>query len=713
MENSIPKIVYQAETNECALACIAMLAEIQGMDVPLDVLREQYPASAHGTALSTLCAILSDLGIPAYPVAFDLDELAELPLPAILHYGASHYVLLAYRQGSYVCVMNPAIGEQLLPIAALRSEISGYALVLDKDAIGEKPAVAAHKRTRRFRALDCMSLKQTAGIPGIYRLMLLAFLVSLTLFIMPVMVSSAINNVFSSGGERDFPYFYYLLAFVVSTLLAFVVRSVTERFIKRFVVMQSVRGFASLLSNTLAYFEKRSPGEIYSRFANWQMAAAQKIELDNSLRTDWIVGVIALAVMCYISPLLATISAVGVTLMGLVSVWAIFRDRYYTQQVQVKSAEQSDFLLESIQGFATLKSAGLSAQRQTAFAGFAASLLDVRQKQKVYEQVKSSLYQLIGSLEMVFFMLLALPLLKDNRISLGEFFAYSFVRQIFTAYITQIFFSVLQKNQLHVIDTRAADLFPQAKIDEDAGALAPPVHFTQQLNYRALQFAYEPGKPVLSNVSLALCRGETLAIVGESGAGKSTLLKVITGLIAPQSGEILVDGEPVSARQAQKLFFLQSQGDILFNTSVLQNITLFDRHHDAQKQLRIDASLRGLKLTGVIDSLPGKQNALIRESHPALSLGQRQRLMLARAMYSDCPVMVLDEPTANLDEQTALQVMQTLIDHCREYGKTLIAVTHSETALPLFDRICVLRNEQMQEVQDAAETGRLPQGEPA
>lgn len=712
VDNIIPKMVYQAETNECALACISMLAETQGINAPLETLRDSYPASAHGTALSTMCDILSELAIPACPVAFDLHELAEIPLPAILHYGASHYVLLAYRQGSYVCVMNPAIGEQLLPVAALKSEISGYALVLDREAGIATPSVEKDKRTRRFRALECMSLKQTADIPGIYRLMMLAFLVSLTLFIMPVMVSSAINNVFSSAGKIDFPYFYYLLAFVVSTLLAFIVRSVTERVIKRFVVMQSVSGFARLLTNSLSYFEKRSPGEIYSRFSNWQLAAAQKIELDNGLRVDWVVGVIALAVMCYISPLLAAISAIGVTLMGLVSVWAIFRDRYYTQKIQVKSAEQSDFLLETIQGFATLKSAGLHSYRQTVFAQYALSLFDCRQRQKVYEQVKSSLYQLIGSLEMVFFMLLALPLLKDNLISLGEFFAYSFVRQIFTAYITQIFFSVLRKNQLHVIDTRAADLFPPVK-EEGHDPVLQPVHFSQQLNYRALQFAYDPGKPVLDQVSVMLHRGETLAIVGESGAGKSTLLKVITGMIEPQAGEIRVDGHPVTSRQAQKLFFLQSQEDILFNASVLQNISLFDREYDAKKQLRIDKSLHGLNLTEVIDRLPGKQNALIRESHPALSLGQRQRLMLARAMYSDCPVMVLDEPTANLDEQTAQQVMRTLIDHCHEYGKTLITVTHSETALPLFDRVFTMKNGRVHAAQDEFISATVPDGVPA
>lgn len=699
MENVIPKIVYQAETNECALACISMLAETQGVNAPLEKLREHFPASAHGTALSTICDILSELSISACPVAFDLDELAELPLPAILHYGASHYVLLAYRQGCYVCVMNPAIGEQLLPIAALKSDISGYALVLDREAGCAPKPVSTHQPAKRFQAMECMSLKQTAGIRGIYVLMVLAFLVSLTLFIMPVMVSSAINNVFSAGDDAEFPYVYFLLAFIISTLLALAVRSMTERFIKRFVVMQSISGFASLLTNPLAFYEKRSPGEIFSRFTNWQMAAAQKIELDNGLRVNWIVGVIALGVMCYISPLLAAISAVGVTLMGLVSVWAIYRDRYYTQQIQMKVAEQNDFLLESIQGVATLKSAGLCSHRQTGFAGYALALFDVRQKQKVYEQVKSSLYQLISSLEMVFFMLLALPLLQDNRISLGEFFAYSFVRQIFTAYITQIFFAILQKNQLHIIDTRAADLFPSLPEDE-AKEILPPARFYHRLVYRELQFAYEPGKPVLSHLSLTLNVGETLAIVGESGAGKSTLLKVLTGLIEHQGGTILSDGQQVTSRQARKLFFLQSQEDILFNASVLQNITLFDRYYNAAKQRRIDKSLSGLKLASAINDLPGKQNALIRESHPALSLGQRQRLMLARAMYSDCSIMVLDEPTANLDEETAQQVMQTLIEHCNEQDKTLIVVTHSESALTLFDRVCVLKNGCLQPIKN-------------
>ncbi|MFT2792786.1 peptidase domain-containing ABC transporter [Serratia sp. T13T92] len=696
MEKIIPTQVFQGETNECGLACIAMLAQTQGIDAPLENLRERYPASQHGTSLTTLCTILSELAIPAYPVIFDHGELAELPLPAILHYGASHYVLLAYRQGNYVCVMNPAIGQQLLPIDALKLEISGYALVLDSENQPDPQAQADKKRSTGFKALECMSLKETARMPGIYRLMVLAFLISLTLFIMPTMVGSAINQVYSSAGDADFPYFYFLLAFFVSTLLAFAVRWVTERFIKRFVVVNSVAGFSRLLGNSLNFFAKRAPGDVFSRFSNWQLASGIKIELDNGLRTDWIIGAIALGVMCYMSPLLAMVSGVGVTLMGLISVWAIYRDRYYTQQLQVKTAEQSDFILESIQGFSTIKSAGLDSQRKSVFARYALSLFTCQQQQRIYEQVKSSLYQLIGSLEMVFFMLLALPLLKKGVLTLGEFFAYSFVREIFTSYITKIFYAILQKNQLHVIDTRARDLFPAHSEHEAAPKMLP--QFSSRLSFRHIVFAYDAQLPVLHDLSISLQPGQRIAIVGESGTGKSTLLKVMTGLMAPQQGEVVVDGQPVDYRQIHTLFFLQSQEDILFNASVLENITLFDENVDEHQHQRIKRSLEGLNLHSVVEKLPGGLNALIRESHAGLSLGQRQRLLLARAMYSNCPVLVLDEPTANLDENTAHQVMTTLLTHCREQHKTLITVTHSESVLSMFDRVYRMDNGGMAQV---------------
>lgn len=687
MKTTIPNQIFQEETNECGLACVAMLAQTQGKTVSLETLRDIFPASDHGTSLDTLMTILARLGIATTPVLFEHHELNDLPLPAILHYGASHYVLLAWRKGNQVCVMNPAIGEQWLPFSALKQEISGYALIVEPDRpLEADPGLSLPDETQT--APRAMSMQETAAVPGIYRLMLLTFLVSLTLFLMPTMVSNAINQAFSSVGNSDFPYGWFILAFMVSSLMALGVRVISERFIKRFMLIHSGVGFSRLLSNPLRFFEKRAPGEIFSRFTAWQVGLLQKIELDNGLRSDWVICVIALAVMFWIAPVLAAISAVGVTVMGIISVWAVIRDRWFTQQLQLKSATLNDFFMETIQGILTVKTAGLEGQRQGQFAAFSRDLFSCLQRQKVYQQVKEGLYQLTGSLEMVVFMLVVLPMVHSKLISLGDFFAYSFLRQIFTSYVTRIFYGIIQKTQLNVIDTRAHSLF--ARRDEaEPVPLTPalPSGAVPTLHFDALRYDYDPARPILNGVSFTLNAGEQMAIVGESGAGKSTLLRLIAGLLAPQAGGCYAGETRLSPELLTRLVCLQSQEDILFNASVRENITLFDAQYRERDRGRIEALLDSLALGDVVRGLPGGVDALIRESHAALSLGQRQRLLLARALYSTRPVLLLDEPTANLDDDTAATVMETLRRHCHETGKSLIVVTHSEQVLSHFPRV--------------------------
>lgn len=670
MKNTIPNLIFQEETNECGLACVAMLAQTQGQTISLETLRDIFPASDHGTSLDTLMAILARLGIATAPVLFEHHELSELPLPAILHYGASHYVLLAWRKGNHVCVMNPAIGEQWLPFAALKQEISGYALIVEPEQrLAADPALA--RPTAGQSMPRVMSMQETADVPGIYRLMLLTFMVSLTLFLMPTMVSSAINKAFSSVESSGFPYGWFILAFVVSSLMALGVRAIAERYIKRFVLIHSGVGFSRLLQKPLRFFEKRAPGEIFSRFTAWQMGLLQKIELDNGLRSDWVIGAIALAIMFWIAPILAAISAIGVTVMGIISVWAVIRDRWFTQQLQLKSAALNDFFMETLQGILTVKTAGLEGQRQ-----------------KVYQQVKEGLYQLCGSLEMVAFMLVVLPMVHGKQISLGDFFAYSFLRQIFTSYVTRIFYAIIQKTQLHVIDTRAHALFAPGGERAPASLTAvPAADTTPALAFEALGYGYDPAVPVLSSVSFSLPAGEQIAIVGESGAGKSTLLRLIAGLFSPQAGGCYAAGRALPAAQLAQYVCLQSQEDILFNASVRENITLFDAHYRERDRGRVEALLDALMLGDVVRALPGGLDALIRESHAALSLGQRQRLLLARALYSSRPVLLLDEPTANLDDETAAIVMATVHAHCRRAGKSLIVVTHSEQVLSGFQQV--------------------------
>ncbi|MDH2895860.1 ATP-binding cassette domain-containing protein, partial [Rahnella variigena] len=118
--------------------------------------------------------------------------------------------------------------------------------------------------------------------------------------------------------------------------------------------------------------------------------------------------------------------------------------------------------------------------------------------------------------------------------------------------------------------------------------------------------------------------------------------------------------------------------------------------------------LAGLELCDVITQLPGSLNAMIREDQSGLSLGQRQRLLLARAMYSKRPILLLDEPTANLDEATSQQVIASVVQHCRAHSKTLVVVTHNENVLSMFDSVMRLESGRLLSVELAKhQNGRL------
>ncbi|WP_340577972.1 hypothetical protein, partial [Staphylococcus aureus] len=147
--------------------------------------------------------------------------------------------------------MNPAIGEQWLPFAALKKEISGYALIVDANTARQATSLPLSTESTLPHA---MSLEETARTPGIYRLMLLTFFVSLTLFLMPTMVSNAINHAFSSAGSESFPYHWFIASFILSTLMSFGVRVIRELIIKQFAHVNIGKGFSLMLSNTLSFY---------------------------------------------------------------------------------------------------------------------------------------------------------------------------------------------------------------------------------------------------------------------------------------------------------------------------------------------------------------------------------------------------------------------------------------------------------------------------
>ena len=235
------------------------------------------------------------------------------------------------------------------------------------------------------------------------------------------------------------------------------------------------------------------------------------------------------------------------------------------------------------------------------------------------------------------------------------------------------------------------------KMNLELGCSLPkPSELPCSIDIENLKFTYDKNEsPVIDGLSLSIKAGEKLAIVGLNGAGKSTLVKIISGLFLPQSGKIYINKKDIkkyNRDEYYRLFTTIFQDASLLPSTIAKNIALCEEKDIDIKRLNECIELAGL--TDKINALPEKENTLlvreINDKATALSGGELQKLLLARALYKNAPIIILDEPTAALDpiaESNMYQKYNQLVE-----GKTSIYISHRLSSTRFCDRIILLDN---------------------
>ncbi|HEX3683999.1 MAG TPA: peptidase domain-containing ABC transporter [Bryobacteraceae bacterium] len=677
-------LIFQTAAAECGLACLAMVANYHGLRIDLATIRQRFCLSLRGMTLAHLLQFAGALGLAGRPLRIELEDLQNLETPSILHWDMEHFVVLRKATKRYIVVHDPALGLRKLKYAAVSRHFTGVALELTPTA-----EFTARDETRSF------GIKQLTGrIAGLKRslsqVFVLAALLELLVLVSPLFLQLSVDKVIAAHHPSLLVLLGFGFAFVVvvQALLGGLRGWTTLYFGTSLKLQWYTNIFSHLVKLPVSFFEKRYFGDILSRFDGAE--AVQRTLTNNFVETllDGIISAFVLVVMALYSVKLALIVLGAVLLYILVRNVSYGPLRGLSEEQIIRMAKQQSFLIETLRGIRTIKVFGRENRRETLWMNL---VVDNTNAQIAAERVGillKSINTLIFGLQWVAVVWYGAERVLNGEFTVGMLFAFVTYQAQFTTRVSTLVDRLFELRMLSLQIQRLADI---ALEKPETGARELTQATTQgaaAIEVRSLSFRYsDTDRWLLENVSFSIQPGECVAITGPSGAGKSTLLKLIAGLLAPQQGTVAIGGqslaEGLAAVPGRVGFVLQD--DSLFGGTIADNISFAADEADMS---RVEACARMACLHDEIEAMPMRYNTMIGDMGSALSGGQHQRLLLARALYSQPSILILDEATSHLDIATERAIAAML----GELKITRIFAAHRPETIAIASRVIALEN---------------------
>ncbi|ATF90581.1 peptidase domain-containing ABC transporter [Cedecea neteri] len=669
---STPEMVYQGEVAECGLACASMMLNTLGQNVTLSELRDKW-GGGYGSSLNLLVSLLKSYGHEALPVKFDIASIQYLPTPCILHYGGNHYVYVYSQHGDFFQVLNPASGRLMISAEELAQSATGYALILDESLYKEKKNSGKVKSDSGW--LDKLTF------PGLMKRCLLAIFLSLFALITPMLFTSISSDQnFFKNEQIDIMFVGMLLLFSFISFLQYISSKYSLMASINAVTKYKPSLFKKLLKKDISYFERRTTGDINQRLNSIEAAILNRESILNGKYISLISTVVTLGIMFWLNITLSILSVTTMAIFGFISYYYAGIKKTYSKRVEESVSDMETFNLETINGIQTVRSGELT----TSILGQYNRLLDnffTQYKKLGFTDIRqSTIFSFLSNIDLVLFLWISFYSISELKISYSTIIAFWFFRKIALDSINQYYQCCVTIKLQKVSEERLKDMLSYKEVD----ITSEHSEIKNSVCLQNIEFGYGPESTIFDNFSIDIPLRTKTAIIGTSGAGKSTLLKILSGLYTPRKSNFILDNQNVEKESLHLLFsnmYYLPQGSIVFNATLYDNIVLYSggeaNEHDCREMLK------KFDLLDVINSLPAGLNTKISPSNPVLSSGQLQRLMLCRALLSSKEIILLDEPTANLDDKNASLTLNALLAS----DKTIVLSTHDVTALEQFDQV--------------------------
>jgi len=675
----------QRDVTDCGATCLAYVLHHYGLHVSIALLRQAAGTNKQGTTALGLVESAEKFGLIGKGVRCDMRSLDRIPHPSIAHVlidgKREHYVVVQGTKKERVMVMDPAVGRvETWTAEKFKTAWTGVVVTL---APGVKFETGTRSRSAMQRLWELL-VPQRGIILQVFIGAVISTVLSLST---AIYIQKIIDNVIVDGNRS-------LLRLMGLSMIAILAFRLIFSYLQATMVMRAAQQidvaiilgyYRHLLRLPQAFFDTMRVGEITSRIRDAVKIRAFLNGTIVSLLLNPLLLIFGFTAMFFYSAKLALLSLALLPLNGAIYYLSDWRNKRYQREQMEKAADFDAQLVESLRAVPVIKGFRLEEMMGLKLESRFVTLLKTTWSASTTGLAVSTAGGAITQIYTIVLLWFGANEVLDAGLTAGELMSCNAL----SAYLTGPIMALIGMNtsirQTLIATDRLYEII-DLELEHDDGTADLTPDTIGDIRFEGVSFKYPGRLAVLDNISLTIPCGKITALVGESGCGKSTLLALLQKLYAPDTGAVSIgslDLKYVRLESLRETVAIVPQRVDLLAGTVVENLA---PRNFAPNMTRLVQVCRDVGALDFIEKLPLGFKTHLSENGINLSGGQRQRLALARALFADAAILILDEPSSALDAKSEGVLKQALSD-LRASGKTIVIATHNPGLLQIADRV--------------------------
>jgi ATP-binding cassette subfamily B protein len=689
----------QPDSKDCGPTCLKIIAKHYGKTLNIQTLRSLSETTREGSNLLTLSDAAEKIGFRTLGVKLSIKKLEETPLPCILHWNNNHYIVLYKIKKNKYYVSDPAHGlleyneEEFLKFwignNATNETEEGIALLLEPTPIFYKNEWDNDdKKTFGFALLTKYIIPYKSFVVQLAIGLLAGSLLQL---IFPFLTQSIVDV----GIQNQNLHFIYLVLF--AQLFLFLGKTTLE-IIRGWILLHlSTRINISLISDffiklmnlPISFFDIRMTGDIMQRINDHKrierILTTSSLSLLFSILNIFIMG----GVLAYYNLKIFAVFFIGSILYFFWVVLFLKRREALDYKRFAEISQEQSKVIELINGMQEIKLHNAEKQKRWGWEYIQARLFRVSMKSLVLEQTQSIGSTFINELKNIIIVFLSAKLVIDGQITLGMMMAISSIVGNLNGPVLQLIGFVREVQDAKISLSRLSEIHEKEDEAQQESTQTNDIQLESDINLNEVSYRYIGSDTnVLNNLNLIIPANKITAIVGTSGSGKTTLMKLLLKFYESNSGQITIgktDLNNIKQKSWRSHIGTVMQEGYIFNDTIANNIAV---GVDVIDKERLVYAADLANILSFIQEYPLGFNTKIGQEGLGMSTGQKQRLLIARAVYKNPEMLFFDEATSALDANNEKEIMEKLNIFFK--NKTVVVIAHRLSTVMNADQIVVL-----------------------